>query len=179
MSHLSFLSICASVIIFVACGGNSNQNSISSESSESEASALDVETGKTTITVEPAELRPDSYVNFETNDGGSISFTFKEINTRKLNNGTYNLVMKVQIKNNTDSDFFILDSGWKLTDTDMIEVEESGVWNPTWGDFGFATFFMECVEAGYGSIAEVGYHVKPGEYYLNIFRRKVGKITIQ
>ena len=49
--------------------------------------------------------------------------------------GKYNLVLKVLIKNETTNDLMVSDIGWKLTDSDMIEVEESGVWDSTFGSF--------------------------------------------
>ena len=108
-----------------------------------------------------------------------MKFLFKEINTIKLSDGTYNLVLKVQIKNNLTQQLLISDVSWKLTDTDMIEVEESGVYDSEFEMFKPAMFFFTTVDAGFGKVEEVGYKVNKGTYYLSIWGYTSAKIEIR
>ena len=73
----------------------------------------------------------------------------------------------------------VSDIGWKLTDEDSIEIEESGLWDPTFNSFMPGMFYFTTVDAGYGKVEEVGYHVNKGKYILNILRTKMATITIE
>lgn len=105
--------------------------------------------------------------------------TLTKINTIKIAEDIYNIVIKVQIKNDMSSKLFISDIGWKLTDSNNIEIEESGIYDFDFNSFAPGTFFFTTVDSGFGKIEEVGYQVKKGTYYLHIGKINVGKIVVQ
>lgn len=123
------------------------------------------ETAEPEILNDPITL-DENIIGYDFSIGGVV-FTFKDIKITPFSDGTYALVLKVQIKNNSSETFFISDFSWKLTDSDMIEIEESGVYEPEYEDFIPGTFYYTTVDPGFGKVEEVGYHVKKkGVYYL-------------
>ena len=108
-------------MLFVSCGNNKKTESTTQETPQS---VTETKTAK-----EPKTLVAGDEITLPSSKGGEVKFLFKEVNTIKLSDGTYNLVLKVQIKNNLTQKLLISDISWKLTDTDMIEVEESGVYD--------------------------------------------------
>jgi hypothetical protein len=162
------LALC---LLFVSCGNNKKTESTTQETSQPVT--------ETKAAKEPKTLVAGDELTFPSKNGGEVKFLFKEINTIKLADGTYNLVLKVQIKNNLTQQLLISDVSWKLTDTDMIEVEESGVYDSEFEMFKPAMFFFTTVDAGFGKVEEVGYKVNKGTYYLNIWGYTSAKIEIR
>lgn len=108
-----------------------------------------------------------------------MRFLFKEINVVKLSDASYNLVLKVQFKNNMSYQFNIMEADWKLTNTDMIEMEESGVYDFDFGAFIPNRIAFLRVDPGFGKIEEVGYNLPQGTYFLHIGGKNVGRIIIK
>ena len=163
-----FLALC---LLFVSCGNNKKTESTTQETSQPVT--------ETKAAKEPKTLVAGDELTFPSSKGGEVKFLFKEVNTTKLSDGTYNLVLKVRIKNNLIQKLLISDISWKLTDTDMIEVEESGVYDSEFGMFSPAMFFFTTVDAGFGKVEEVGYKVNKGTYYLSIWGYTSAKIEIR
>lgn len=72
----------------------------------------------------------------------------------------------------------LTESGWKLLDSDKVEVEESGIYEPMFGDFAPGMFFFTVVEPNIGKEEKVGYSVKEETYYLSIDGKIIAKIPL-
>lgn len=107
-----------------------------------------------------------------------VQITFADIKVNRIPNNGLNLVFTLRIKNNSNEKFFISDSGWKLLDSEKVEVEESGIYEPMFGDFMPGTFFFTIVEANIGKEEKVGYSVKEETYYLSIDGKIIAKIPL-
>lgn len=107
-----------------------------------------------------------------------VQITFADIKVNRIPNNGLNLVFTLRIKNNSSEKFLISDSGWKLLDSEKVEVEESGIYEPMFGDFMPGTFFFTIVEPNIGKEEKVGYSVKEGTYYLSIDRKIIAKIPL-
>ena len=108
----------------------------------------------------------------------NVQITFADIKVNKIPNNGLNLVFTLRIKNNSNEQFFISNSGWKLLDSDKIEVEESGIYEPMFGDFAPGMFFFTVVEPNIGKEEKVGYSVKKETYYLRIGGKIIAKIPL-
>ncbi len=108
---------------------------------------------------------------------GEIEFNLEDIKINRIPNDGRNLVITVKIKNKSNSKFFISDSGWKLLDSENVEVEESGIYEPVFSDFAPGTFFFTIVEPNVGKKEIVGYSIKNEPYYLTIDGKIVGRIN--
>lgn len=169
-----FIFSILTVIMIAACGNNSGQKKTASSNEAS------IEVAKSEVVEQTLpELEVGKQIDLPHNSGGNVEILFQDIQKKKLSDGSYNLVIKIRFKNNTNADFLVSDIGWKLTDADSIEIEESGIWDATFNDFMPGMFFFTTVDAGYGKVEEVGYHVKKGQYILNILRTKMATITIE
>lgn len=107
-----------------------------------------------------------------------VQITFADIKVNRIPNNGLNLVFTLRIKNNSNEKFFISDSGWKLLDSEKVEVEESGIYEPMFGDFMPGTFFFTIVEPNIGKEEKVGYSVKEETYYLSIDGKIIAKIPL-
>lgn len=107
-----------------------------------------------------------------------VQITFADIKVNRIPNNGLNLVFTLRIKNNSSEEFFISDSGWKLLDSEKVEVEESGIYEPMFGDFMPGTFFFTIVEPNIGKEEKVGYSVKEETYYLSIDGKIIAKIPL-
>lgn len=107
-----------------------------------------------------------------------VQITFADIKINRIPNNGLNLVFTLRIKNNSSEKFFISDSGWKLLDSEKVEVEESGIYEPMFGDFTPGTFFFTIVEPNIGKEEKVGYSVKEETYYLSIDGKIIAKIPL-
>lgn len=107
-----------------------------------------------------------------------VQITFADIKVNRISNNGLNLVFTLRIKNNSNEKFFISDSGWKLLDSEKVEVEESGIYEPMFGDFMPGTFFFTIVEPNIGKEEKVGYSVKEETYYLSIDGKSIAKIPL-
>lgn len=107
-----------------------------------------------------------------------VQITFADIKINRIPNNGLNLVFTLRIKNNSSEEFFISDSGWKLLDSEKVEVEESGIYEPMFGDFMPGTFFFTIVEPNIGKEEKVGYSVKEETYYLSIDGKIIAKIPL-
>ena len=146
------------------------------ETSPSESVVID----DSKFSVEPPILTSGSSFEIEgATRGERVKFTFKEIKALRLSDGTYNLVMRILIKNNTsEQTLAISDIEWKLTDADMIEIEEAGIMDYSYGDLMPDSFWFTVVKPGFGKNTEVGYKVPKGTYYLCLVGEIFGKIVI-
>lgn len=109
---------------------------------------------------------------------GEVIVNFKNVEVKRLPNGGLNLIFTLRIKNNSNENFFISNVDWKLLDSDKIEVEESGIYEPMFDDFTPSTFFFTIVEPNIGKEEEVGYSVKEETYYLSVGGHIVAKIPL-
>lgn len=107
-----------------------------------------------------------------------VQITFADIKVNRIPNNGLNLVFTLRIKNNSNEKFFISDSGWKLLDSEKVEVEESGIYEPMFGDFMPGTFFFTIVEPNIGKEEKVGYSVKEETYYMSIDGKIIAKIPL-
>lgn len=107
-----------------------------------------------------------------------VQITFADIKANKVPNDGINLVLTLRIKNNSNEKFFISNSGWKLLDEEKVEVEESGIYDPVFGDYTPGTFFFTVVEPNVGKEEKVGYAVKASTYYLSIDGNIIAKIPL-
>lgn len=107
-----------------------------------------------------------------------VQITFADIRVNKIPNQGLNLVFTLRIKNNSNEQFFISNSDWKLLDSDKTEVEESGIYEPMFDDFAPGMFFFTVVEPNIGKEEKVGYSVKKETYYLSIDGKVIAKIPL-
>lgn len=108
----------------------------------------------------------------------NVQITFADIKVNRIPHNGLNLVFTLRIKNNSNEKFFISNSGWKLLDFEKVEVEESGIYEPMFGDFAPGTFFFTIVEPNIGKEEKVGYSVKKETYYLSIDGKIIAKIPL-
>lgn len=108
----------------------------------------------------------------------NVQITFADIKVNRIPNNGLNLVFTLRIKNNSNEEFFISNSCWKLLDSDKVEIEESGIYDPMFGDFAPGMFFFTVVEPNIGKEEKVGYSVKEETYYLSIDGKIIAKIPL-
>ena len=108
----------------------------------------------------------------------NVQITFADIKVNRIPNNGLNLVFTLRIKNNSNEQFFISNSGWKLLDSEKVEVEESGIYEPMFGDFAPGMFFFTVVEPNIGKEEKVGYSVKEETYYLSIDGKIIAQIPL-
>lgn len=108
----------------------------------------------------------------------NVQITFADIKVNRISDNGLNLVFTLRIKNNSNEQFFISNSGWKLLDSEKVEVEESGIYEPMFGDFAPGTFFFTVVEPNIGKEEKVGYSVKEETYYLSIDGKIIAQIPL-
>lgn len=109
----------------------------------------------------------------------NVQITFADIKVNRIPNNGFNLVFTLRIKNNSNEEFFISNAKWKLLDSDKIEVEESGIYEPMFDDFAPGMFFFTVVEPNIGKEEKVGYSVKEETYYLSIDGKIIAKIPLE
>ena len=109
----------------------------------------------------------------------NVEIMIKDIKTNRIPDNGLNLILTLRIKNNSNSEFFVSDFGFKLLDSEKYEVEESGVYDRTFGAFMPGMFFFTIVEPNIGKEEKVGYSVNEGDYYLCIDRQIIGKIPVK
>lgn len=107
-----------------------------------------------------------------------VKITFENIQVKRIPNDGLNLIFSLVIKNNSNDTFFISNCDWKLLDSEKIEVAESGVYDPMFGDFTPGMFFFTTVEPNIGKKETVGYSVKEETYYLSINGKIIAKIPL-
>lgn len=108
----------------------------------------------------------------------NVEIIFKDIQVNRIPGDNINLVFTIQIKNNSDKMFFVSDSKWKLLDSEKIEVEESGIYEPMFGSFLPGMFFFTTVDPHVGKEEQVGYSVKEETYYLSLNGYTIAKIPL-
>ncbi len=126
---------------------------------------------------EPKVLAKGDAINLPYSNG-NVEIVFKDIKVNRIPNNGLNLVFTVRIKNNSNEKFFISNAQWKLLDSEKVEVEESGIYEPMFGDFAPGTFFFTIVEPNIGKEEKVGYSVKEETYYLSLNGYIVAKIPL-
>lgn len=108
-----------------------------------------------------------------------VKISFDNIQVKRIpNNDGLNLIFYLTIKNNSNDTFFISNCDWKLLDSDKIEVEDAGIYDPMFGDFMPSTFFFTTVGPNVGKKENVGYSVKEGTYYLSINGKVIAQIPL-
>lgn len=108
----------------------------------------------------------------------TVQITFADIKVKRIPNKGLNLIFTLRIKNNANEKFLVCNSGWKLLDSEKIEVEESGIYNAMLGDFEPGMFFFTIIEPNMGKEEQVGYSVKRETYYLSIDGEIIAKIPL-
>lgn len=140
---------------------------------------LKKETAKTTKQTEkPIKVLAKGDVINLPYSNGNVEFVFKDINVKRIPNNGLNLIFTVRIKNNSNEKFFISNAKWKLLDSDKIEVEESGIYEPMFEDFAPGMFFFTVVEPNIGKEEQIGYSVKAETYYLSLNGYIMAKIPL-
>lgn len=110
---------------------------------------------------------------------GNVEIAFKDIKINNIPNNGLNLIFTLRIKNNSNEKAFISNMNFKLLDSEKIEVEESGIFDYTFGDFMPSTFFFTIIEPNIGKEEQVGYSVKVEDYYLSINGHIMARIPIK
>jgi len=108
----------------------------------------------------------------------NVQITFKDIKVKRIPDDGINLIFTVRIKNNSNDEFFISNVDWKLLDSEKVEVAESGVYEPMFGDFTPGMFFFTVVDPNVGKEEQIGYSVKKETYYLSIGGKVIAKIPL-
>lgn len=108
----------------------------------------------------------------------NVQITFKDIKVKRIPDDGINLIFIVRIKNNSNDKFFISNVDWKLLDSEKVEVAESGVYEPMFGDFTPGMFFFTVVDPNIGKEEQIGYSVKKETYYLSIGGKVIAKIPL-
>lgn len=126
---------------------------------------------------DPKVLAKGDVINLPYSNG-NVEIIFKDIKVNRIPNNGLNLVFTVRIKNNSNEKFFISNSGWKLLDSEKVEVEESGIYEPMFDDFAPGTFFFTVVEPNIGKEEKVGYSVKEETYYISIDGKIIAQIPL-
>ncbi len=111
-------------------------------------------------------------------NNNNVEIMVKDIKTNRIPGNGINLVLTLRIKNSSNQEFFVSDYGFKILDSEMYEVEESGIYDRTFGAFMPRMFFFTIVEPNIGKEEQVGYSVSEGDYYLCIDRQIIGKILV-
>lgn len=163
--------------IFLVCGfiGASltgESNSVVKENSSENETSNNQETPKEIPVLGKGSVYTMAYAN------KNVQITFADIKVNRIPNNGLNLVFTLRIKNNSNEQFFISNSGWKLLDSEKVEVEESGIYEPMFGDFAPGTFFFTVVEPNIGKEEKVGYSVKEETYYLSIDGKIIAQIPL-
>lgn len=135
-------------------------------------SSLVAETPKEVKTLTIGDVLTLPYAN------SNVEIAFKDIKINRIPNNGLNLVFTLRIKNNSNDTFFISNAKWKLLDSEKIEVEESGIYEPMFGDFTPGMFFFTVVEPNIGKEEQVGYSIKEETYYLSLNGHIVAKIPL-
>lgn len=107
-----------------------------------------------------------------------VKISFDNIQIKRIHNDGLNLILHLTIKNNSNDTFFISNCDLKLLDSDKVEVEDAGIYDPMFGDFAPSTFFFTTVEPNIGKREKVGYSVKEETYYLSINGKIIAQIPI-
>lgn len=108
----------------------------------------------------------------------NVEIILKDIKVNQIPNNGLNLIFTIRIKNNSNEKFFISNAKWKLLDSEKVEVEESGIYEPMFDDFAPGIFFFTVVEPNMGKEEQVGYSVKAGTYYLSLNGYIMAKIPL-
>lgn len=107
-----------------------------------------------------------------------VKISFDNVQIKRIPNNGLNLIFYLTIKNNSNDTFFISNCDWKLLDSDKVEVEDVGIYDPMFGDFTPSTFFFTTVDPNIGKREKVGYSVKEETYYLSINGKIIAQIPI-
>lgn len=107
-----------------------------------------------------------------------VKISFDNIQVKRIPNNGINLIFYLTIKNNSNDTFFISNCDWMLLDSDKVEVEDAGIYDPMFGDFMPSTFFFTTVEPNIGKKENVGYSVKEETYYLSINGKVIAQIPL-
>lgn len=63
-------------------------------------------------------------------------------------------------------------------DSDKVEVEDAGIYEPMFDGFTPSTFFFTTVDPNVGKKEKVGYSVKEETYYLSINGKTIAQIPL-
>lgn len=108
-----------------------------------------------------------------------VEISFDNIQVKRIpNNNCINLIFYLTIKNNSNDTFFISNCDWKLLDSDKVEIDDAGIYEPMFDDFTPSTFFFTTVDPNVGKKEKVGYSVKEETYYLSINGKIIAQIPI-
>ena len=163
---------------FLICGIIGASISDKSEITTETATQTDKEETPTKETPkDPKVLAKGDAINLPYSNG-NVEIIFKDIKVNRIPNNGLNLVFTVRIKNNSNEKFFISNAKWKLLDSEKVEVEESGIYEPMFDDFAPGMFFFTVVEPNIGKEEQVGYSVKEETYYLSLNGHIVAKIPL-
>lgn len=166
--YLSTFLVCGVIVASI-----SDKPEISTDTNMvKETDALTEETPKDVKVLAIGDVIELPYANAD------VEIIFKDIKVNRIPNNGLNLIFTVRIKNNSNETFLISDSGWKLLDSDKVEVEESGIYEPMFDDFVPGMFFFTVVEPNLGKEEQVGYSVKEEMYYLSLNGYVMAKIPL-
>lgn len=107
-----------------------------------------------------------------------VKISFDNIQVKRIPDDGLNLIFYLTIKNNSNDTFFISNCDWKLLDSDKVEVDDAGIYDPMFGGFTPSTFFFTTVHPNVGKKEQVGYSVKEETYYLSVNGKIVAQIPL-
>lgn len=157
---------------FIGVSLSEETNPITNEEATDNATSKEQEKPKEIPVLGKGSVYTMAYANKD------VQITFADIKVNRVPNNGLNLVFTLRIRNNSNEQFFISNLGWKLLDSEKVEVENSGIYEPMFGDFAPGTFFFTIVEPNIGKEEKVGYSVKEETYYLSIDGKIIAKIPL-
>lgn len=161
------------ISVFVGAAIMDDNSSIEKSNIETQNTNTDIKEVSTEIPV----LKIGSVYTMKYSNA-DVKISFDNIQVKRIPNDGLNLIFYLTIKNNSNDTFFISNCDWKLLDSDKIEVEDAGIYDPMFGDFMPSTFFFTTVGPNVGKKENVGYSVKEETYYLSINGKIIAKIPL-
>lgn len=161
------------VCVFIGAATMENNSSIDNPNAETQ----NANTVAEEVTTEIPVLGIGSVYTMKYSNA-DVKISFDNIQVKRIPNNGINLIFYLTIKNNSNDTFFISNCDWKLLDSDKVEVEDVGIYDPMFGDFAPSTFFFTTVEPNIGKKEKVGYSVKEETYYLSINGKIIAQIPL-
>ena len=107
-----------------------------------------------------------------------VQITFADIKVNRIPNNGLNLCFYFAHKEQLKRKVLYQQFGLETLDSEKVEVEESGIYEPMFGDFAPGTFFFTIVEPNIGQSGKGRLLRKRGTYYLSIDGKIIAKIPL-
>ena len=161
------------VCVFIGAASMEDNSSIENPKAETQSANTVAEETSTEIPV----LGIGSVYTMKYSNA-DVKISFDNVQVKRIPNNGINLILYLTIKNNSNDTFFISNCDWKLLDSDKVEIEDAGIYDPMFGDVMPSTFFFTTVEPNIGKKENVGYSVKEETYYLSINGKVIAQIPL-